>query len=279
MLVNGREVGVTPLRETVPVEPGPVTVSGRRRGYLDASESGAVTEDAELSVALELDIDPNAHPSDLGELDLRAPSVERTLLVDGREVDTSSRIELPVGEHALQLRVEERVPIRDSIVIEEEEPTVFAPSFTWTDEARRTRVDRADTTRFLGWIVGAAGLVTTGVGAAVLIWNETLIAEQNDLWKTLNSPGGCYFEGTVCETANPVETARLEELGGNPERKARHPIRYGAMAALGVGVIAMGFGIGLLIAAPSEEDIDAAANDFSATLRVTPTSAELVGTF
>ena len=276
VLVAGREVGVTPLDETVVVEPGPVTVVGRRLGYVDATQAAETTNGAETSVRLELEPDVNAPPEHLGRLRVRVPEEETTLLVDGREVALGAgAVELPIGSHDLRLTVAHRQPIRQTLEIPSGGEHVFAPELSWTDDARRDQLGGADAQRTVGWVVGGVGIAAALTSAGVLAWNESLINEWEGLYPLFDGPAGCITLGQDCSReVGGDEDRRYMEL----ERQPLNAIRATTIAGLVVGVGAATVGLVLVLTAPSAEAIDAAAN-VSATLRVGPGGLVLDGAF
>jgi len=270
VLVDGREVGVSPLHESIPAPPGPVIVTARRPGYRDATATSDVAEGAELTVELELAIDSNAASSDLGELRLEVPDEPATLLVDGRPMEMSSTVLLPRGGHTLRLTLRDRQPVRETVSIEGGSETVLRPRLEWTDQARSDRVDAAKRFRIIGYAIGAIGVVAAGVSAAVLAWNQPRVNRREELDALLNGPDGCFTLGRDCGGLED----EFEELGTKP----LYGVRYGSIAGLGIGVIALGVGLTLVLLADSDEDIDAAAG-FAASLRVGPGGVALTGSF
>jgi hypothetical protein len=277
-MVDGEVVGTTPIDEELVVEPGVREVVGRRAGYRVAREHVTVVEGATVDVDLRMDRDPEARSEDLGVVAIALPDADATLRVDGEPVAiVDGRVELPVGAHALVLEVDERQRHEETIDVPAGGELALSPRLRWTDGARGTRTNRASNYRTIGWVVGIAGVVATGVSVGLMIASVGDITEYNDLYAASLLPGGCNVEGEGldCDMVHGEGSDAI--LDG--EAAMAKLILMGSGIGLGVGVVAMALGITLLVLSDSDEDIDAAASAPTASLGVGPGSVTLLGTF
>ncbi|MGE0786484.1 MAG: PEGA domain-containing protein [Sandaracinaceae bacterium] len=274
ILVGGREVGVTPLDETVVVEPGDVTVIGRRAGYLEGSRTVAAVAGGEASVRLELEPDRSAAREDRGRLRLDAPLDGASLEVDGREVALhGATLELPVGPHDVILRVPSRREVRETIAIPSDDELVFAPTLTWTDDAARDAASAAETQRTVGWVLAVSGAVLLAAAIPTMIWNETSFADYESLYPQFRGPMGCITLGRDCALDYGME---VERRFFDLERQELTSIRV--FTILGAALGATGLAVGLAVALTAAEPHDT-GDDVRARLRIGPGSIALEGSF
>lgn len=272
VLVDDRSIGTTPLDATVPVEPGPHVVIGRRPGYREQRVDVAVEIGAERTVELELRIDPGGGAR--GTLRVRLPNAPARARVDGEGHDPRAPIELPYGPHAVEIDVEEREPWRGIAVVEEGEEIVLSIDLRWTDDARRVRLDAARFASTLGWALAGSGAALAIASAALLGWNETRVAEADAEARMLES---CFEQamgnGDVRDMLCPPRyddrvIANDALISETLSLRAGFAIGLALTAATGIA------GVIVALAAPSEADVDRGA---SAHLRIGPGGLWLTG--
>jgi hypothetical protein len=268
--VDGEVVGTTPLTETVPVAPGTHRVEGRRAGFETFRRDVEVDAGQLSTVALELSLDPDAAPEGLGTLSLALPDAPHALRVNGAEVEAAGGdVTLPAGRHHLVLEVDERVPFRRTVEVDAGGRLELAPALRWTDTARSQRLNDAERLRVAGWSVFAAGMIglaVGGVSAGLAEGHYAGIKDENfEDWSICNGAAG-----TLCND----EAERAYENADFYQQVFRWT--YGI--AFGLGALATTVGLVMVIAAPSESAIDAAARA-AVRLEVGPGSLRLRGRF
>ncbi|MCA9609426.1 MAG: PEGA domain-containing protein [Myxococcales bacterium] len=272
VLVDGEEVGLTPLSSTLPLRAGPHRVTARRLGYREETRPIEIDEGAEAELHFELRREPAAPPQHLGRLLLRLPDAPSLVRVDG-EAMLGMNVELPIGAHHLVIEVTDRRPYQGTIRIESATGTEVAPALTWTLEARNERREAASEQRSIGIVLTAVGGATALGMAALLVWNETEIARDDDRLRFINA----QLDGPRCMPFDD-ECAALEAEGRSLQssQDSQNVLRGVSIAGTVLGVALAGTGLALWTTAPNDEAIDAAA---SAQLRVLPGGLALDGRF
>ncbi len=272
IFVDGEEVGLTPLGATLPLRAGPHEVVARRLGYREETRRIDIEEGAEAEIAFEMRREPAAPPEHLGRMLLRLPDAPSLVRVDG-EAMLGVDLELPVGAHRVVIEVNERRPYEGTIRIESATGTEVAPSLHWTLEARTERLQAANEQRTIGIVLTAVGSATAIGMAALLVWNETEIARDDERLRFINA----QLDGPRCMPFDD-ECAALELEGRQlqEQQASQNVLRGVSIAGTVLGGALAAVGVALWTTAPSDEAIDAAA---SARLRIGPGGLRLDGRF
>jgi len=270
--VDGQVVGLTPLSATLPLREGRHTVRARRLGYRDETREITVEAGAEIELAFEMRREPAAPPEHLGRLRLRLPDAPYLVRVDGEPM-LGVDLELPIGAHAVEIEVTDRRPYEGTIRITAQSVERVAPPLTWTLDARRERLDASRAQRTAGIALTAIGAAITAGGVGVLIWNEAEISRTDDRLRFLNGElTTCRMMGfdPVCDSYE----AEGERLAG--EQETQNVLRGVSIASTLLGATLAGTGLGLWLAAPSEDAVDRSAH---ARLSLGPAGLRLDGAF
>jgi hypothetical protein len=250
-------------------------VVGARAGYHDDRAHVTVEDGAEVDVRLDLDRDDGAPPDVLGGITLVLPEGRIVIRVDGEMLDASGPLSLPIGPHAVDAEADDRAPWSGEVSVTNGTNITLVLPLVWTPDARRERLAAAESMRTGGIAtatIGAAFLVT---GIVLLAWNEPEITATDGRIRALDAEFramGCDVGGLTmrCEEirdeSGPLTTRQNEE----------NVIRGVSIASTLLGAALGGIGLGLTLAAPSEEDVDRAAH---AELRLGPGTLELRGAF
>ncbi len=273
--VDGQSVGRTPLGETLSLAPGAHVVEAERPGYLPLRRDVVVDDAAEVDLNVDLEIDAHAMTNAQGHLNLEIPSVPFTVAIDGRAANASRSLELPVGDHAIELRAADRQPIATRVSIDGSTPATLAPDFTWTPEARQARIEAAESRRLVG-AIGAVSAMSIALGGAVFLWwNEGRVDDSVPglvaRCDVIGAPSGCptrpELESTLAEYNRHVDS--------------RNSVRLALGITTGVAVAAAAFFTILIITTPTEGEIDRSARAAIVNMRVLagPGSLHLTGQF
>ncbi len=271
--VDGSEVGRTPLDATIPVPAGPHDIVGARAGYLSDAHHVVVEDGAEVEVRLRPELDPEPSPDAVGTLALALPAARTSIRVDSADRSVIGDLTLPVGDHALEIEVEDRAPWVGTVAIAPALRVELAPPLVWTAGARRDRLSSAQGVRDAGLGIAVGGAVLLAAGLAVLAWNEVEIASTDARVASL----GSEYRSMGC----PPITTRCQEIAGEvagltTRQSEENVIRGVTIAASALGGVLALVGVTLVLTSPSDEAIDRAAH---AELLVGPGGLELRGTF
>lgn len=271
--IDGVEVGHTPLDATIPVPEGAHTILGTRAGYLPEERHVTVDDGAEVEVRLGLDVDPEPVAADVGALLLRLPEGRAIVRIDGTARDAVGALSLPVGAHSLEVEAEDRERYDDEITITSETTLELTPPLAWSPSARRDRISGADAQRSagIGLAIGGGALFLVSLG--VLFWNEAEIAATDSRISELRRE----YEMMHCPPITPrCDEIEIEAAGLLGRQSTQDVVRGITIAGSVVGGLLGALGLGLVLRAPSEADVDAAAH---AELRIGPGGLTLSGTF
>lgn len=275
--IDGEPIGVTPLPSTVPLRAGEHVVTATRPGYRTEAQRVAIEHGAEAELTIEMRRDPDPPPEHVGRVRIELPNAPYLIRVDGEPM-LGLELDLPVGAHRIELEVTDRQPYEGTLRIPPAATISIAPPLSWTLEARRRRVETADTQRTVGVAMSVAAGALLVFGLPVLAWNEAEIArtdgqiiELRDEYQTLDGVGCDALGRDPRCVAIAAEAEQLEARQG--EQNVLRAISAGASIA---GVLLGAIGVPLWIAAPSEDGVDAAAR---ATLRLSPGGLALDGRF
>ncbi|MCU0677781.1 MAG: PEGA domain-containing protein [Myxococcota bacterium] len=258
--VDGREVGRTPLRETVAVPPGMRLVEASRPGYLTFRETVSVEVGQQSDVVVRMELDPEALPEHLGRLRLRLPEPGRVTL-DGRELPSFDDVVVPTGPHELVVEIPGREPARRQIVVEAGASSEPRLDWRWTVEERAARVRSAQRARRGGASGAAVGGGVLLASVATLLWNG---AREDELAELRPSYEACLpSSGLACEGTTVREARRYESLDRSIE-----VVRGTMLGALTVGAVLITIGAVIAARSPGEAEIDAAAGRVELSLGV-----------
>ncbi len=275
--IDGEPIGVTPLPATVPLRAGEHVVTASRPGYRTQSQRVTIEHGAEAELAFEMRRDPDPPPEHVGRVRIELPNAPYLIRVDGEPM-IGLEIDLPIGAHRIELEVTDRQPYEGTLRIPPAGTISIAPPLAWTLEARRRRVEAADTQRTVGVGMSVAAGALLVFGLPVLAWNEaeiartdTQIIELREDYQTL--------DGVGCDALGP--DPRCVAIEAEADRLAAQQDEQNVLRAISVGASIAGallgaIGLPLWIAAPSEDGVDAAAR---ATLRLGPGGLALDGRF
>ncbi|MFO0684252.1 MAG: PEGA domain-containing protein [Sandaracinus sp.] len=271
VLVDGAEVGTTPLASTLPIAVGDHDVVAERAGYLTDSRRVHVADGAIVDVSLVLAPDPSAPAETMGTLDVALPDAPAILRLDDSLL-ASAESPVRIGPHRLSVEVTDRQPWSGDVEIRAGERFEVTPELVWLPDERATRVGAAHATRDagIGLAIAAAALLVGGL--PTLVWNETEIArtdarvlEIDRAYRTLDCAGN--FDPMTC-TPLRDEAAAIDRT-----RPIQDGLRVFGIAASVLGAVLGTVGIVLWIEAPSDADVDAAAH---AHLELRPDGLALV---
>ncbi len=313
VVVDGITYGLTPLASPIALPSGQHHVEGRRLAYSLYAQDITIAPASESRTTLVVEPDPAAPESALGMLRLSIPAASTSLRVDGAVADASSaqRLSLPAGLHDLEVRVADREPYSTRVDLLAQETYDLRPAYTWTPEARESRVRAAHGQADLGLALIISGaIVAVGGGiATVAIWADyeggaaritnafdARCAGYSVHWvdpgpmRTYPYAHGCvdalaglYNLGMFDSSGMPPPAENVAALQASINRHlGEYYAEIGIAAAIAaVGGIALVSGIVLLTTALSDDAIDrsARASAFRLELAGGPGSLTLRGTF
>jgi hypothetical protein len=309
--LDGELVGETPLRDVLPVDVGSHVLSARRAGYVREQREVEVVDENEVAVEFRLELAEEREEGAWGRAEVVLPTDAAVVRIDGRQVDASDLIDLPVGEHELVVEAPGRQTHEERFVVRRGETATLEPSLRWTDEARADIAASASKRRLWGFISAGVGAAVAVGGAAYLAWGESRVDADElraygncrglvaSLFDDAYTPSaiearagsGCY---SASETPSPGQnpffyavpngfevTARGASVVESTEDRAQSRVVGGVL--LGVGAAGAIAGLVVALTAPDEGEASGAeaANRNPVDLRVgfTPTSFSLSGSF
>lgn len=263
VLLDGAEVGRTPLERTLVVVAGRHTIRGHRPGYDAFETTVTVDEGAESIVDLRLQRARNPRADEVGRVALPLPDAPARVAVDGESIELrdGEHPELPVGVHQLRIEVAEREPYEATIEVPPGETLRLAIALEWEPDSLERRLREAKSARIGRWAMVITGGLLVGGAGGLSFWNEREIRTTDAEIIAMNEK--CDPTGPGC---SPTEIERGREL--EAKRDAQDVLRA---VGYGGGAIALGVAItGLILVAntPSDSKIRASA---SAGLTVLPT--------
>lgn len=273
--VDGEPIGVTPLSSTVSLRAGPHVVRASRPGYVPEERHITIEEGAETELELDLRREPTPSPEEVGRLRLALPNAPYLIRVDG-ETMLGDELDLPVGAHDVRIEVTDRQPYQGTLRVPAGSAIIVVPPLSWTLDARQERLRGAEGQRVAGLVLTAIGGAALVAGVALLIWNEPEIERTNQHIEELNARiAPCIGRDFTLDCMNAEEEGEQIAAEVIPMQDAVRGVSI-ALTALGAGMAALG--LGLWIAAPSEDAVDAAAQA-RARLSLTPGGLTLDGGF
>ena len=272
VLLDGREVGTTPLASTLPVPAGDHDVAGERAGYLGDAHRVHVDEGADVSVTLRLSPDPEAPEEVIGEIHIALPDAPTVVRIDD-EATLDRDIHVRIGPHRIVIEVSEREPWSSEIDATTGPPLMLVPPLTWTAQERASRVSAADTQRAAGIGLSFSGAALFLVGTPLTIWNELSIASTDTRVTDLNRRYATMCVPYVPTVCDPL---RAEGASLQSSRDTQDALRWVSITTMLVGATLGVIGLVLWGTTPSSAEIDAAAH---ASLRLTPGGLQVDGTF
>lgn len=273
--VDGHSVGRTPLGETLSLEPGNHLIEAERRGYQSLRRDVVLDDAAEVEVNVDLDVDPHAMADARGRLHLRTPAVPFTLAIDGRTAEAANDLDLPIGDHSLDVRAADRQPVQTRVSIEASNAAMLEPEFEWTPEARQSRVDAAASRRLVGWVGAGVSAAVMLTGGSLLAWNETRVDASVPATVSrcdvILAPAGC--------PPRPELEQMLADYNESVDSRNSMRVVFGVIT--GVGVAATAFFTVWALTSPTEDEIDSDARAQIVRMRLVagPASLHLIGQF
>ena len=246
VLVDGQQVGVTPLAASLAVRPGSTRIELRRAGYVSVARELHLDEGATGALALTLAEDPAAPASMKGRLRPALSEAGAELTVDGASRPlTPDGVALLVGPHNVRIARAGFEPFERAVEIAAGRDLVLAVDLVPTMETRNQGSDAARSRRMVGWSIVAAG---GAVAAASVIYTVatrnavsnadaqlrmqlTKEADPNDDCYAMELPGLYMAHGCAATKAgfqDQVDSAKLKRILG--------------YAGAGLGVVAVGVG-------------------------------------
>lgn len=272
IVVDGREVGRTPLSENIPLAPGQHVLEGRREGYVTARQLLDAAPGQQLDAALTPMEDPDG-PS--AELRLRLPEATGQVTVDGETVASpSSPVSVVPGQHHVRIELAGRAPLEETVRVAND-GLDYAPSLRWRPDARQSRLDGAESQRVAGWLIAGTGLAAAAAGGVLIgVGSQHLGELEQAEWDLYQRCNGVTAPPRECTPVGGY-TSQLE-LDGNDVSLTRAVFLGVGVGLAAAGALAMGVGLALALSAPSESDIDAEA---SVSARLAPGYVGLEGRF
>lgn len=275
ILIDERPVGLTPFDGTIAVPVGPHRVRARRDGYLALESDVIVEAGAERELRFPLARDPAAPEAVLGTLALDLPDGERSIMIDGEEIESirlserfrgphpsedrvitrliDGRAELPAGPHEIVIRAAGREPWRGTIEIPVRETVRLAPELEWTPDAIDAHNAAADLQLGLGIGTAIAGGIALAIGIGIWLDNQgqwsRLVAEYTEV----NVICRGMETSAMCLDAIPAGHPRnlaLYEDHVNQQRDWRMGTDVGAVITMALGGTLALAGVLLLITTP-----------------------------
>lgn len=281
--VDGAPMGLTPLDATVPVSAGSHRVEGLREGYASFALDVTATDGSETLVVLQTPVDPRAPASVMAPLAITVPDAPTTVRVDGTMVVADASLVVPIGLHDVDVRAADREPIQVRVDVLPGEGYRLEPVYTWTPDGRGRRIDEANRQRLTGLVPLLIGAPIAVASLSVLLWDVT---------ENLGNLGRLAALYQQCEMIDLSECEALLVSNGHTDNYTQfqsdytredtvyHVVLGVSIATLSISTIVALVGVGMLAAAPSEDDIDRAARaDFRIDLDIGPGSLGVHGTF
>ncbi len=265
--VDGKKVGATPLKETVPLTPGSHRIEGSRAGYITEVRTVTAKSGARQQITLVLKPDRDADPGAIGTLNIELPKASHAMLIDGRPV-RASILRIPRGRHKLEIDMVDREPLRTYVNVPGDETFTYRPALTWTPQAREDRIRSARKRRLWGKVAVVTGSVfTVGMGALFVrsqLRLGDLRGEQDRLGELQQGCRDPNFSPDCRNDAGALEDhQRVADEQVAPEISDWRVAAAvgGAGASVGVGLLISG--AVLLAKTPSDAAIDADARSLA----------------
>lgn len=303
VVIDGVSYGLTPLTGGVALATGAHHVEGRRAAYTLFAQDVTVAPASETRVSIVVEPDAGAPASELGSLRLAVPTASTTVRIDGAPAEVTEALPLPAGLHDVEVHAADREAYTTRIDLLAQETYDLRPRYTWTPEARESRVADAHLRRDLGWgllisgaVLGVGGVIAIGVNQAD--WESGAAGLQR-----VFSPTGACFNAdhnwaavsTSCPPALQALGVMVGSSMGGLEPRAVTDARahlestvsqYNTLMAVagtiaGVGGAMLAVGLALVLTAPSDADVDRAARAqaFRLELAAGPGTLTLRGAF
>lgn len=261
--LDGQPAGQTPLRSTIAVTPGRHILEATRPGYTTLRLPLVVEGGSEVEARVVLEQNTDAPPEHLGELRLRMPDASYVVRVDGQNVGHTTRLELPIGSHQIDIEAADREAFRARVRVKPQQVVDFSPQLVWTPSQRTELIEGSRVKRTAGFAMLISGAVTLAASAGVMGWNEGEFANGEAATDRAlarleqDAPGmpGVRCDGNdACRAAVAADVAQLDS-----EQDGRRTIRIvtGVLAGVGLGLATTG--IVFVVTAPDEKEVDASA--------------------
>ncbi|AKF11050.1 PEGA domain-containing protein [Sandaracinus amylolyticus] len=178
--IDGRDVGTTPLPDSIEVDPGRHTIVAARDGYAAIQRTVDVAtaeqEDVDLTMSVR-QIDPTV----AARVRLRTPMTPSRITVDGEEVEVADELLLPAGRHVIELHVADRRVVRETLDLRAGTYQTLTPELAWADLEQRLQRQRVAERN--AWIVALSGgglLLASAVITGALLGSRAEYIEQTE---------------------------------------------------------------------------------------------------
>ena len=178
--LDGKRIGITPLEQSLPVEPGEHRVELKRRGYDDARDLIDVGPGATANVRLDPRQNEDAIRTQGGLLELvgEAPD-DLVLTIDGKRYGPyAGSIALAPGAHDLTIERAGFLPANIRVSIASGSTTTRDVLLDPTPETVADHNAEVALYRGLGWTFTAVGAAALAGGVGFMVWNESDISDR-----------------------------------------------------------------------------------------------------
>lgn len=253
LFVDGEMVAKTPLPASLSLLAGPHTLVLRRAGYRDASTSVVLGEGATGEVRLEPEEDTVGVRVRGGDLRLEISETRANVSIDGVSHGLYvAPIRLAAGPHRLLVDRAGFRPFDRDINITEGKETTLNLILEPTPETRVTYAADANRSRNNAYItMGVGGGVALAAGG-FLLWNLTNKASAQEGFDAL-------FDDCMSGAEKPEVCQQLANR--NSTVNTAHSLDVVGGVGLGLGLIAVGTGLTMLLSADNPNKYDAKVSD------------------
>ncbi len=214
VLLEGREVGVTPLGSTLAVRAGqPHRLEVRRKGYLTGSAQVTVDEGATVRVELTPAIDDIALRDSGAEVRLAIGQEGASVRVDGERVADPRVLKLPPGVHEIVVTRENYESSLRVVDLEEATPTTLTINLAPTPAYRVQLRDEARANQNAAIALLVAGSLVTAGSTGMLVWARVdAPAVEADL-AAIDNKTAPYEHCTIPENEEKCKKIHVAILG------------------------------------------------------------------
>jgi hypothetical protein len=266
--VDGVKLATTPLASELVLAPGDHRVELRREGYRTTASSVTLGQASRGEITLEPEEDKVTIAEQGGTLSLELREPSSVVFIDGvsRGVDPDA-LRLAAGVHLLTIERDGFVPYTRRVTIPERGNERLRIALDPTPKTLADHRAKASALRIGGW-------VAVGIGSAASIASAILLGVTR---RDADAANDAAAEITArCQTLTQAnEQSCKADKAANDDLQASIDARnIAGYVGVGVGVAALGTGIGLLVAGPDPNKYDAPSSGESLALRLsTPTAS------
>lgn len=243
VMLDEQELGKTPNLVELAAAPGKHRLQLVRPGYRSVEREVVVPEAGALDVTETLVFDPQSRSGHDGRLSVRASEDAAVVFLNGAVVNEALRgVDLPEGSHRLRVERQGFVPSERIIVVPRGSEAIVDVALVPTAAYRADYGAAASSRRTWALGLGIGGAVLAGAGAGFLLWNGGKVSDAQSA-----------FDRALAEAApecSPSHTAKCDELSTiagirEDDLSTKKDRQIVGWVGLGVGVAALGTGIGL----------------------------------